>query len=109
MDASSIKNANQIKDSEGLKNITYQCMDADSIPKNAFDFILTFNVIHDTAKPIQILKAIYSGWLFSLFFFFSLLPFLFQFCFSIALTPNGAYLMVEPNSADKLEDNIGPQ
>jgi SAM-dependent methyltransferase len=50
-----------------------------------FDFIATFDVIHDSVDPVGLLKSIRG-----------------------ALKPDGTYLMVEVNVSNKLEDNINP-
>ena len=50
-----------------------------------YDVVTTFDVIHDMAKPREALRAIREG-----------------------LQPDGTYLMLEINSSDKLEENIGP-
>jgi SAM-dependent methyltransferase len=49
-----------------------------------FDFIMTHEVIHDTADPLRVLRAIHD-----------------------ALRPDGVYLMKEPAAAERLEDNLG--
>lgn len=50
-----------------------------------FDLIATFNSLHDFTEPLAALKAIKG-----------------------ALLPTGSYLMLEINSSEKLEKNIGP-
>jgi hypothetical protein len=51
-----------------------------------YDLITTFDVVHDMVNPRGALQAIRR-----------------------ALRPDGTYLMLEINCADKLEDNAGPQ
>lgn len=50
-----------------------------------FDLITTFDVIHDIANPIKVLKGVRE-----------------------ALVPGGTFLMLEINCSDKLEENLGP-
>src|SRR5262245_331256 len=50
-----------------------------------FDVITTFDVIHDSADPAGLLRAIRQ-----------------------ALRPNGTYVCLDINCADKLEENAGP-
>ncbi len=50
-----------------------------------YDVITTFDVIHDMANPRGALRAIREG-----------------------LKPDGTYVMLEINSSDKLEENVGP-
>jgi SAM-dependent methyltransferase len=50
-----------------------------------FDVITTFDVVHDAAEPLRLVRAIRE-----------------------ALAPYGAYLLLEINSADDPADNVGP-
>jgi hypothetical protein len=50
-----------------------------------YDVITTFDVVHDMANPRGALRAIREG-----------------------LKPDGTYVMLEINSSDKLEENVGP-
>lgn len=50
-----------------------------------YDLITTFDVLHDMVNPRGALKAIHQG-----------------------LKPDGSYLLLEINSSDKLEENVGP-
>jgi 2-polyprenyl-3-methyl-5-hydroxy-6-metoxy-1,4-benzoquinol methylase len=50
-----------------------------------FDVITTFDVIHDSADPVGLLRAIRQ-----------------------ALRPNGTYVCLDINCSDKLEENAGP-
>jgi SAM-dependent methyltransferase len=50
-----------------------------------FDLITTFDVVHDAADPLGLLKAIRS-----------------------ALKPDGHYVCLDSNCSDKLEENAGP-
>ena len=55
------------------------------LPAAQFDFISTFDVVHDSVDPDALLKSIRA-----------------------ALKPDGTYLMVEVNVSSNLEDNINP-
>jgi 2-polyprenyl-3-methyl-5-hydroxy-6-metoxy-1,4-benzoquinol methylase len=57
---------------------------ARGLPTN-YDLITTFDVVHDAADPLGMLRSIRQ-----------------------ALTPNGTYLCLEINCADNLQDNLGP-
>lgn len=57
---------------------------AQGLPEQ-YDVIATFDVVHDAADPRGLLRAIHG-----------------------ALRPDGTYLCLEVNCADRLEDNIGP-
>ncbi len=65
--------------------ITFEARDAAKLPENQFDFISTFDVVHDSVDPVALLKSIRR-----------------------ALKRDGTYLMLEMNVSPKLEENIGP-
>lgn len=65
--------------------ITFDVVDCTKLPAAQFDFISTFDVVHDSIDPDALLKSILS-----------------------ALKPGGTYLMVEVNVSSNLEDNINP-
>jgi 2-polyprenyl-3-methyl-5-hydroxy-6-metoxy-1,4-benzoquinol methylase len=65
--------------------VTFAVVDCTKLPAGQFDFITTFDVIHDSVDPIGLLKSIRG-----------------------ALKPDGTYLMVEVNVSNQLEDNINP-
>ena len=68
----------------GLSNLTFVAADAAEIDAaDAYDFITTFDAIHDQAYPDTVLSNI-----------------------SQALRADGAYLCVEPKAASALEDNL---
>jgi 2-polyprenyl-3-methyl-5-hydroxy-6-metoxy-1,4-benzoquinol methylase len=56
----------------------------DGLPEQ-YDLITTFDVIHDIASPKTVLEGIRK-----------------------ALLPDGTFLMLEINSSDRLEENVGP-
>ena len=65
--------------------VTFEVVDCTKLPAEQFDFIATFDVIHDSVDPVGLLKSIHG-----------------------ALKPDGTYLMVEINASNQLEDNISP-
>jgi ubiquinone/menaquinone biosynthesis C-methylase UbiE len=65
--------------------ITFDVVDCTKLPAAQFDFISTFDVVHDSIDPDALLKSILS-----------------------ALKPGGTFLMVEVNVSSNLEDNINP-
>lgn len=61
----------------------FESMAVDQVPTGArFDLVTTFDVAHDLADPVGVLRAIRA-----------------------ALAPGGAYLMMEPKVSDRLEEN----
>jgi SAM-dependent methyltransferase len=68
----------------GIANATFELRDAATLDQsNRFDFITTFDSVHDQAKPRRVLKGIYD-----------------------ALKPGGTYLCVDIAASSNLEDNI---
>ena len=65
--------------------INFDVVDCTKLPAAQFDFISTFDVVHDSVDPDALLKSIRG-----------------------ALKPGGTYLMVEVNVSSNLEDNINP-
>jgi ubiquinone/menaquinone biosynthesis C-methylase UbiE len=65
--------------------IKFDVVDCTRLPAARFDFISTFDVVHDSVDPDALLKSIRG-----------------------ALKPDGTYLMVEVNVSSRLEDNINP-
>jgi SAM-dependent methyltransferase len=65
--------------------IIFKAQDCAKLPHGEFDFITTFDVVHDSVDPVGLLKSIKA-----------------------ALKPGGTFLMVEVNTSSKLEDNINP-
>ena len=58
---------------------------ADGLPAGAYDLITTFDVVHDAARPLDLLRAIRRG-----------------------LRDDGTYLCLEVASSARLEENVGP-
>jgi SAM-dependent methyltransferase len=68
----------------GLENARFEVKDATLIDDvDAFDFIASFDAIHDQAKPRRVLSNIAQ-----------------------ALRPDGSYLMVEPRAETPVEENL---
>lgn len=68
----------------GVKNAKFEERDAANLgEREAFDFITSFDSVHDQAKPADMLRSIYD-----------------------ALRPGGTYLCVDIAASSNLEDNI---
>jgi SAM-dependent methyltransferase len=65
------------------ERISFEVVDCTRLPAAKFDFISTFDVVHDSIDPVGLLRSIRA-----------------------ALRPGGTYLMVEVNVSARLEDNI---
>ncbi len=65
--------------------IRLELADASKPIPESFDVISTFDVIHDAADPVGVMKAVRA-----------------------ALKPDGFYLCLDINCSDKLEENAGP-
>lgn len=79
-----IRMARDAASQQGLNNIDFQVADlACWETKNAFDLITSFDAVHDTKDPQQLLKRIHA-----------------------ALRPNGMYLMQDIGGSTHLENNI---
>lgn len=82
----SIERARANARAEGLQDrARFEVVDCTDLPPKSFDFISTFDVIHDAVDPQGIMKAICN-----------------------ALTPEGTYLLLEMNCSPKLEENVNP-
>ena len=69
----------------GLGNAAFEALDVSRLsPEPKFDLITTFDAIHDQRDPATVLRRV-----------------------AAALAPGGIYLMVEPKTSSKLEENIG--
>ncbi len=65
--------------------IKFEIVDCTRLPAHEFDFISTFDVVHDAVDPVGLMKSIRN-----------------------ALTADGIYLMVEMNVSPNVEENINP-
>lgn len=80
----SIERAQAHAKAENLTNVTFQCKNAAEFETSpGYDFIVTFDVIHDLTRPLEVLTVIYQ-----------------------ALRPGGLYLMVEPRAGNTLAENL---
>jgi len=79
-----LASAREATNHAGLTNLTFTAVDAAAIDDtDAYDFITTFDAIHDQAHPETVLANIAQ-----------------------ALRPDGTYLCVEPKAESALEDNL---
>ncbi len=82
--AGSIERARANAKAEGVgKRITFKVLDAKRMRGPKFDFISTFDVVHDSVDPVGLLKAIRRG-----------------------LARDGIYLMLEMNCSANVNENI---
>jgi SAM-dependent methyltransferase len=82
--APSIERARANAQAEGLTDrVTFEVVDGVDLPTRGFDLISSFDVLHDSANPLAIVRGVRT-----------------------ALAPEGTYLAVEPNLAPNLEKNI---
>ncbi|HYP30171.1 MAG TPA: class I SAM-dependent methyltransferase [Blastocatellia bacterium] len=65
--------------------VSFEQVDAAEGLPEQFDLITTFDVIHDIANPLQVLREIRK-----------------------ALRPDGTFLMLEIRCSDRIEENLGP-
>lgn len=65
--------------------VSFRQLDASKGLPEVYDVITTFDVIHDTVDPVGTLKSIRA-----------------------ALRPDGHFLLLEVNSSEKVEENVGP-
>ena len=64
--------------------ISFEARDATKLPENQFDFVSTFDVVHDSVDPVALLNSIRR-----------------------AMKKDATYLMLEVNASANLEENIG--
>jgi SAM-dependent methyltransferase len=71
----------------GVANLSFERSPIENLPvEPGFDFITSFDVIHDLPHPVEALSRIQA-----------------------ALKAGGTYLMMEPSAAPDLEDNFNPR
>ena len=86
IDAHSIELARGRVEAQQLSNVSFEQCSAESIPAEpGFDFVTTFDVIHDLVEPVPVLRQIRE-----------------------LVNPGGTYLMVEPVAGDALAENLHP-
>jgi SAM-dependent methyltransferase len=84
--AESIERARRNAETAGVADrVSFEVADGSRLPKQQFDFISTFDVVHDAVDPAGLMSSIRG-----------------------ALKNDGTYLMQEVNVSEKLEDNIRP-
>jgi len=66
-------------------NAYFHVVDCVKLPANEFDFISTFDVVHDSVDPVGLMKSVRQ-----------------------ALKKDGTYLMLEMNCSPRLEENANP-
>ena len=83
-----VQYAQGIAEQKGLRNIQFKAMDLSDFDKSAetetFDWVTTFDAIHDQAKPLQVLKGIHR-----------------------TLKANGVYLMQDIKGSSHVYKNTG--
>jgi winged helix-turn-helix protein/methyltransferase family protein len=68
----------------GLTNVRFEVGDATSLSAASFDLVTAFDMIHDLARPAEVLAAV-----------------------AAAVRPDGVFLMVDMAASSRLEENIG--
>lgn len=68
----------------GLTNVRFEVGDATTLTPASFDLITAFDVIHDLARPAEVLAAVQAS-----------------------LRPDGVFLMVDMAASSRLEENVG--
>jgi SAM-dependent methyltransferase len=69
----------------GETRIRFDVADCTQLPHSTFDFVTTFEVVHDAVDPLALVSSIRN-----------------------ALRPGGTYMMAEVNASSRVEDNISP-
>src|SRR5581483_11284880 len=84
--ADSIERARRNAQEAGVaERVTFEVANGTQLPPGKFDFVTTFDVVHDSVDPVALMSSIRR-----------------------ALAPGGTYLVQEINISDKPEDNIKP-
>ncbi|MEW5978826.1 MAG: class I SAM-dependent methyltransferase [Acidobacteriota bacterium] len=82
-----ISNATQAASAAGLKNVEFRTADLSDFHEKAdpesFDFVTTFDAVHDQAKPLNVLKGIFR-----------------------TLRPDGVYLMQDIKGSSHVHKNV---
>ncbi|HEY3829055.1 MAG TPA: class I SAM-dependent methyltransferase [Solirubrobacteraceae bacterium] len=82
----SIERARANAQAEGVaEQVTFTVADGDELPKDRFDLISTFDVVHDSVDPVGLMRSIRQ-----------------------ALREDGTYLMLEMNASGDVEKNRNP-
>jgi SAM-dependent methyltransferase len=84
--AESIERARRNAQAEGVGDrVTFDRLDGGQLPAAKFDFVSTFDVVHDAVDPLGLMTAIRGS-----------------------LKEDGTYLVQEVNVSDKVEENMKP-
>ncbi len=84
--AGSIERARANAQAEGVADrVTFTVADGAELPQGRFDFVSTFDVVHDSVDPVGLMSAIRG-----------------------ALREDGTYLMLEMNASGKVDENRNP-
>ena len=65
--------------------VKFEVVDCTRLPHNAFDFVTTFDVVHDSVDPVGLMRSIRES-----------------------LKPEGTYLMLEMNASGDVHENVNP-
>lgn len=83
--APSIAAARQAAADAGLGNIRFDVCAAEALAPEGYDFITTFDCLHDMGNPAEAARKALG-----------------------ALAPDGTWMIVEPLAGDRIEDNLTP-
>jgi SAM-dependent methyltransferase len=84
--AESIERARRNAEAEGVADrVSFEALDGLHLPAAKFDFVSTFDVVHDAVDPVGLMSAIRRS-----------------------LKDDGTYLVQEVNVSDKVEENMKP-
>ena len=84
--AGSIERARANAAAEGLADrTTFDVVDGADLPEDRFDFVSTFDVVHDSVDPVGLMTSIRKS-----------------------LREDGSYLMLEMNASGDVEENRNP-
>jgi SAM-dependent methyltransferase len=84
--AESIERARRNAQAEGVADrVSFEALDGGQLPAAKFDFVSTFDVVHDAVDPVGLMSAIRRS-----------------------LKGDGTYLVQEVNVSDKVEENMLP-
>lgn len=81
----SIEHASRVAKESGLTNISFEVGDATQLTGSGYEFITSFDCLHDMGDPAAVAAQVKS-----------------------MLTPTGAWMIVEPFANDELKDNLNP-
>lgn len=86
IDPPSVERARQLARAEGVADrVRFEVQDLMQGLPGDYDVVTAFDVVHDTADPLGLMRSIRK-----------------------ALKPGGRFVLVEINGADRLEDNVAP-